>query len=142
MAPATRARTTPAAVWWVGNGDHGSAVTAWDFLRAHPEVTWEEIYAREEQWSCDADPFHGIFRQAFRPLSRSGAHNKPVTVRARVRDENLDQDLIGSVEPESRRCPAVVHRPRQAAPEEGLRGEGRTCIRWSTVAVGAVPGRR
>ena len=49
-------------VWWVGNGDHGSAVTAWDFLRAHPEVTWEEIYAREEQWSCDADPFHGIFR--------------------------------------------------------------------------------
>ena len=37
-------------------------VTAWDFLEAQPEVSWDEIYGREEQWSRDSDPFHGMFR--------------------------------------------------------------------------------
>jgi hypothetical protein len=49
-------------VWWVTNpDDNGSAVTAWDALDAHPELTMEEIYAREERWSRDADRFHGVF---------------------------------------------------------------------------------
>jgi len=41
-------------VWWVCNpGDDGPAVTAWDFLEAHLEVTWDVIYSREEDWSRD-----------------------------------------------------------------------------------------
>ncbi len=46
----------------VSPDDEGARVTAWDFIEAHPAVTWEEIYAREEQWSRDLDPFHGGFR--------------------------------------------------------------------------------
>jgi hypothetical protein len=50
-------------IWWVLNpDDDGFPVDACDFLEAHPEVSWDEIYAREEQWSRDLDPFHGIFR--------------------------------------------------------------------------------
>ena len=50
-------------IWWLQNpDDDGFPVTAWDFLRSHPEATWEEVYAREEQWSRDIDPFHGVFR--------------------------------------------------------------------------------
>jgi hypothetical protein len=54
-------------VWWVRNRDgDGPPVTAWDFIEAHPEMDlnamWDEIYGREEQWSRDTDPFHGIFR--------------------------------------------------------------------------------
>jgi hypothetical protein len=50
-------------VWWVSNADDDSfAVTAWDFTKAYPEVSSEEIYAREEQWSKDTDLLHGIFR--------------------------------------------------------------------------------
>jgi hypothetical protein len=50
-------------VWWIRNADdEGARVTAWDFIEAHPAVTWEEIYPREEQWSRDLDPFHGVFR--------------------------------------------------------------------------------
>jgi hypothetical protein len=50
-------------VWWVRNPDDEDApVTAWDFIKAHPLVAWDEIYAREEQWWRDLDPFHGMFR--------------------------------------------------------------------------------
>jgi hypothetical protein len=43
-------------VWWVR--DPGELeVTAWDFLGAHPELTWEDIYEREMEWSIKSDPF-------------------------------------------------------------------------------------
>jgi hypothetical protein len=32
-------------VWWIYDNT-GPAVTAWDFLSAHPEVDWNSIYAR------------------------------------------------------------------------------------------------
>jgi hypothetical protein len=43
-------------VWWVRNPGE-AAVTAWDFLEAHPEVSWEDVYERELTWSIKADPF-------------------------------------------------------------------------------------
>jgi hypothetical protein len=50
-------------IWWVFNpDDDGFPVAARDVFEAHPEITWDEIYAREEKWSRDTDPFHGIFR--------------------------------------------------------------------------------
>jgi hypothetical protein len=43
-------------VWWVRNPGE-DAVTAWDFLKAHPELTWEDVYEREMTWSIKFDPF-------------------------------------------------------------------------------------
>ena len=50
-------------VWWVNSpDDEGPAVTALDLMEAHAGITWERVYAREEQWSRDTDLFHGLFR--------------------------------------------------------------------------------
>ncbi len=50
-------------IWWVRNpDDDGFPVTAGDLMEEYPNVDWNEIYAREEQWSRDLDRFHGLLR--------------------------------------------------------------------------------
>ena len=45
-------------IWWVRDpANDGPPVTAWDFLEVHPEITWDEIYAREEAWSRRLAPW-------------------------------------------------------------------------------------
>jgi len=40
-------------------------------------ASWDKIYAREEKWSRDADPFHGVFRKTFGRLMGVGESRRP-----------------------------------------------------------------